>query len=133
MPIDYQESVTGVGADDLAGFFDGWPQPPSAESRLALLRGSSEVIVARESESGAVVGFITAVGDGVLCAYIPLLEVLAAYRGQGIGSELVRRMLARLEPLYMIDLLCDRELQGFYRRLGFSEATGMMRRDRAAL
>ncbi len=131
--ITYQDSIEGVGVGDLVGFFEGWPQPPPVQTHLAALRGSSEVVVARDSKSGAVVGFVTAVGDGVLSAYIPLLQVLPDYRGRGIGSELVRRIIGCLAPLYMIDLLCDEDLQGFYRSLGFENATGMMRRDREAL
>jgi predicted N-acetyltransferase YhbS len=65
----------------------------------------------------------------VLSAYIPLLEVLPAYQGQGIGSELVRRMLAKLADLYMVDLLCDPGMQPFYERLGMRPTTGMLRRN----
>ncbi len=61
----------------------------------------------------AVVGFITAISDGLLAAYVPLLEVRPEYRGRGIGSELVRRMVGRLEDLYMVDLVCDPELESF--------------------
>lgn len=67
--------------------------------------------------------------DGVLSAYIPLLEVLPEAQRQGIGSELTRRMLASLDHLYMVDLLCDRDVQPFYARLGMHEATGMMKRN----
>ena len=70
------------------------------------------------------VGFITAISDGFWAAYIPLLEVKPAWRGQGIGSELVRRMLAQLSAYYMIDVLCDPEVQGFYERQGLVPATG---------
>jgi GNAT superfamily N-acetyltransferase len=41
------------------------------------------------------VGFITAITDGVLTTYLPQLEVLAEYRGQGIGSALVERTHVR--------------------------------------
>ena len=54
----------------------------------------------------------------MLSAYVPLLEVLPEYRGQGIGTELMRRLLARLEHLYMVDLSCDAELEPFYEPLG---------------
>ena len=65
----------------------------------------------------------------------PHLEVLPAYQGRGIGSELVRRMLARLDDLYMVDLVCDPELQPFYARLGLRPAAAMVLRryERQAL
>jgi len=117
--IGYSDRLEGVEPRHLEGFFVGWPSPPSPERHLALLRGSAAVEVAHEREERRVVGFVSAVSDGVLSAYVPLLEVLPDYGGQGIGSELVRRLLAQLEGLYMIDLSCDAELEPFYRRLGF--------------
>jgi hypothetical protein len=33
-----------------------------------------------------VVGFITAISDGVLTAYVPFLEVLPAHRRQGVAN-----------------------------------------------
>jgi len=73
-------------------------------------------VLARDGEGGLVLGFVTAISDGVLSAFIPLLEVLPERQGQGIGSELVRRILAELEDFYMVDLVCDPELEPFYRR-----------------
>jgi hypothetical protein len=46
--IEYTESVDGVAARHLVGFFVGWADPPSPERHLALLRGSDDVILARE-------------------------------------------------------------------------------------
>jgi GNAT superfamily N-acetyltransferase len=74
-------------------------------------------------------GFITAVSDGVSCDYIPHLEVLSAYQGQGIGTELIRQMLAKLRHLYMIDLVCDPALRPFYARLGMHTVVGMVMRN----
>ena len=51
------------------------------------------------------VGFVTAISDGVLSAFIPLLEVLPEWQGPGIGTELVRRILAELEDFYMVSRL----------------------------
>lgn len=134
MRIVYRDSVEGITPGQLAGFFVGWPNPPSPETHLRLLHGSDFVVLAMdEAHDGGprVVGFITAITDGVLSAYIPLLEVLPQYQGRGIGGELVRRMLARLDHLYAADLLCDPELQPFYARLGLRPAVGMLARNYA--
>jgi ribosomal protein S18 acetylase RimI-like enzyme len=127
--IEYGHTADGITERQLGGFFENWPQPPSRETHLRLLRASDQIVLAVDAESGDVVGFITAVSDGILSAYIPLLEVRADHRGRGIGRELVRRMLARLERLYMVDLTCDAALQPFYRAAGMQKAVGMSIRN----
>jgi GNAT superfamily N-acetyltransferase len=129
--VEYLTSVEGVEPRQLVGFFEGWPSPPSPERHLAILRGSSHVVLA--AEGGEIIGFVTAVGDGALAAYIPLLEVRRGWRGKGIGGELVRRMLTRLEGYYMVDIVCDPELIPFYERFGMTPLAGMARRNRSAL
>ena len=127
--IRYQTTLEGISPAMLTGFFVGWPTPPSPEAHLRLLTGSQAVVLAIDEDAGTVVGFITATSDGVLTAFIPLLEVLPAYQGAGIGSELVRRMIAQLDGLYAVDLACDDDLVPFYERLGFAPGRAMLRRD----
>ena len=131
--VVYTTDVAGVDLADLGGFFVGWPVRPSPERHLEILRGSDYAVLARSSTDGRVVGFVTAISDGVLSAFIPLLEVLPEWQGHGIGSELVRRILAELEDFYMVDLVCDPELEGFYRRFELTLLAGMGRRRRALL
>lgn len=123
--IEYATNLAGVQPEHLHGFFEGWPDPPSPERHLATLKGSHRVVLARERGSPQIVGFATAISDGVFAAFIPLLEVLPAHRGRGIGSELVRRLLADLDDLYSIDLACDPPLRPFYERFGMRPLTGM--------
>ena len=126
--VAYTTSLAGVTAEHLrGGFFEGWPNPPTPDTHLRILRGSSQVVLAWDA--GQVVGFINALSDGVLTAYLPLLEVLPSYRGQGIGGELVRRMVAELGPIYAIDLLCDELLVPYYQRLGMVAVRGMVIRN----
>lgn len=127
--IFYTDDPSGTRPAQLRGFFEGWPDPPSPTMHLRLLRASDAVMLAKEELDGQVVGFATAISDGVLAAYIPLLEVLPSHRRQGIGSELIERLLRKLDHLYMIDLLCDPSNQPFYERLGMRRATGMMIRN----
>jgi ribosomal protein S18 acetylase RimI-like enzyme len=130
--IEYSTDASGVKPEHLTGFFVGWPKPPSPERHLEILRGSSHVVLARDGAQ--VVGFVTAISDGAISAYIPLLEVLPDRQGRGIGSELVRRLLAQLDGLYMVDLCCDEDVVPFYERLGLQRwDAGMGVRNRTVL
>ena len=111
----------------LNGFFVGWPNPPSNEVFLKLLKGSYRVVLAVEDKR--LIGFISAVSDGVLSSYIPFLEVLPEYQSKGIGKELVSKMKEQLSHLYMVDLLCDQALVSYYEKLGMMPATGVMIRN----
>jgi ribosomal protein S18 acetylase RimI-like enzyme len=119
--------MDSVGPDALHGFFEDWATPPSQEEHHAVLTAATHVVLALDRRS--VVGFVNALSDGILAAYIPLLEVLPAYRGRGIGTELVHRLLDDMGPLYMVDVLCDASVFPFYERLGFSRASGGMIRN----
>jgi ribosomal protein S18 acetylase RimI-like enzyme len=124
----FQKSIENITPDMLTGFFEGWPHPPSTEKHLELSK-SYRVIFAIDEISDRVAGFINAISDGVLTAYIPLLEVLPEYRNHGLGSQLVSKMLGELKHLYMIDLMCDDDLQEFYEKNGMFKASGMVFRN----
>lgn len=127
--VEYRASLAGVGPDALGGpFFVGWPAPPSPETHLRILEGSDRIVLALD-EDDRVIGFITALTDGVLSAFIPLLEVVETRQGEGIGSELVRRLITELGDLYIVDAMTDPDIVSFYERLGFVPATGVARRD----
>lgn len=129
MPVYYTDSLKGILPSQLQGFFVDWPNPPDPETHLKILQNSQEVIVAVDAETQQVVGFINALSDGVLMAYLPLLEVLPAYQDQGIGRELLRRMLEKLRNLYAIDLVCDEDLSVFYEKAGFRRGRAMLLRE----
>lgn len=68
-------------------------------------------MAAVDSTTGRVVGFVAAISDGVLTAFLSWLEVLPDYQGRGIGTRLLSRMLTELDHLYSVDLICDPELR----------------------
>jgi GNAT superfamily N-acetyltransferase len=127
--IRYTDRLDAVGPNHLQGFFTGWPDPPSPSTHLRILQGSDHFLLAIDSDTGDVVGFVTAITDGISCAYLPHLEVRPDHRGRGVGTELVRGMLERLDNLYMIDLVCDENLRPFYERLGFQPSQAMIVRN----
>lgn len=127
--ISYIDSAKNITEDKLEGFFEGWTNSPSPKTHLKLLKNSDKVVLAIDDKKRKVVGFVTAISDEILSAYIPFLEVLPEYRGKGIGEELMRRMLKKLNGIYMIDTICDEELQAFYEKFGMRKAIGMIIRN----
>jgi predicted N-acetyltransferase YhbS len=66
-------------------------------------------------------GFVPRVSRGRTPAPASTLIAVAveySYRRRGIGTELVRRVLAGLAGFYSIDVVCDPELRPFYERFG---------------
>ena len=124
--IEYKYDVLNITADDIEPFFEGWREKPEPMKRLSILKNSDYVIVAMDG--ARMIGFINAISDKTLAAYIPLLEVVSEYRKQGIGTELAKRMFEKLKDYYMIDLCCDENLEGFYKKLGMSKVSGMIKR-----
>ena len=137
--MEYTNKIDKITADMLCtelegGFFVGWPNPPSPEVHLEILRRSHTAWVAIDTtkKPAQVVGFVNAVSDGILTAYIPLLEVRPQYQGCGIGGELMRRILDELSDLYMIDIVHDKELAAFYAKFGAFQAHASVFRNYAA-
>lgn len=127
--LRYQETCEGVTPEQLTGFFTHWRNPRPPEDHLAILQGSGYVVLAVDEQSGHVIGFVTALTDGVQAAFIPLLEVLPDYRGHGVGSELMRRVLELLGDLTAIDLTCNPDMQSFYARFGMKPSVGAVLRN----
>ena len=127
--IEYINSLEDITPDNLKGFFVNWPNPPSQTKHYKILEKSSYFWVAVDKQTGNVVGFITAISDEVIASYIPLLEVLPEYQGKGIGKKLMQNMLLTLGKFYMIDLLCDQDVQGYYDKFDMIKSQGMVFRN----
>ena len=126
--IAYKQYSAAMESVEIAdGFFDGWPNPPSKAVHRKILLGSYLSVVAIDNER--IVGFINVVSDGVLSAYIPLLEVVETYQGQGIGSRLVEEALAATKEFYMIDVACDDDVVPFYERFNMIRGNAMSLRN----
>lgn len=125
--ITLADTASRVQPQDLSGFFVGWPDAPSNERRLEIVEAADMVVVAYQGDR--LVGFITALTDGVFAASIPLIEVLPDLQASGVGRRLLERMLERLQDCYMIDLACDDDVVGFYERNGALRLNAMVWRN----
>jgi ribosomal protein S18 acetylase RimI-like enzyme len=130
--IAYRTEQSAIDIAQLAHLFTtaGWGWRAADLTKLAqLVEGSRYVVSAHDEER--LVGFARAISDGVTNAYVSTVAVLPEYRGRGIGAELVKRLLEGRETIRFV-LHAASSAQGFYRKLGFEDATDMLRRDRRA-
>jgi ribosomal protein S18 acetylase RimI-like enzyme len=124
--IKYISTLQGLKPNDFNGFFVDWKKPLSVLQQINILKNSTYFILAYDTEKSRVVGFINALSDKVNFAFIPLLEVLPEYQNQGIGSNLLKKMLEKLKNYQCIDLTCDIEMQGFYEQFNMIKSHGMV-------
>ena len=124
----YSEEFQQIEIAD--GFWEYWPNHPNKVTHRQILMNSYKAIVA--IADGEIIGFITIISDGIISAYIPLLEVIPSYRGQGIGRRLVELAMKEMENIYMVDLACDSNLVDFYQKFGMNKTNAMIKRNYAS-
>lgn len=129
MMIEYIDTLDNLEAFLLEGFCDGWKKPLSTVQLSAVINNSTFKVLAVDLSEKKVVGIITALSDQVNWAFIPYIEVLPTYQKQGIGRELMHRMLAKLNHINCIDLTCDPDMQAFYEKFGMLKSEGMVIRN----
>lgn len=92
-----------------------------------MMQGTDRTVVAWDEER--VVGFARALCDGVSNGYLSLVAVAEDRRGQGIGRELVRRLMGD-DPDITWNLRAGRGSEGFWRKMGFAVSEIAMERTR---
>lgn len=125
--ITYSHSLDAVTDADLTGLLAHWDFIPPNGTLLAMLHSSTHVILARDESSSTLCGYITALSDDVVCAYISALEVRPAFRHQGIASALITQMTNQLQT-YGTYLSCAPNMAAFYEAQGFKQTVGMSKR-----
>jgi N-acetylglutamate synthase-like GNAT family acetyltransferase len=100
----------------------GWQQRVADEARFQrMIRGANRTVVA--VENGRVVGFARALFDGASNGYISTVAVAADCPGQGIGRELVRRLMDVDDPANITWVLrAGRGSPGFWEKMGFRKS-----------
>ena len=97
-----------------------WSSAEKPELLLKALIGSHSLVTAWAGPR--LVGLGNAISDGHLVVYYPHLLVDPEYQGRGIGTELMRRLLARYEGFHQHVLLADGRAVEFYMKCGFVRA-----------
>lgn len=140
MGVEYRENA--LTAEALAGLRnqEGWSHTRIDQAQKAL---ENTLYSVAAFAGGQTVGMGRLVGDGVLIWYIQDVIVLPEYRHGGVGSTIVRQLVAYAKAHSMpgtnvaIGLMSAKDKEPFYEKLGFylrpndREGSGMMMRVKA--
>ncbi len=105
-----------------------WARGRSRETVERLVRTADRVVGLYDGDRQ--IGFARAESDGVAFAYLADVYVLTAYRGRGLGVELVREIVENGQYAGCKWLLHTGDAHELYRKLGFGPPTErLMERD----
>lgn len=97
-----------------------WSSGQKPEQLQRALANSHTLITAWDGR--LLVGLGNAISDGHLVVYFPHLVVRPSHQRQGIGREILTRLLARYEGFHQQVLIADQNAISFYRACGFQRA-----------
>jgi GNAT superfamily N-acetyltransferase len=96
---------------------------PATEADLTAVLAAGPAVAAWDGDE--LVGFVRALSDGHLVAYVEDVIVHARCRNQGVGSALVARLLAELAAVAVVNLVCAPGTVPFYEHLGYRPRAGV--------
>ena len=124
------EFVTEVREEEIIELYRAagwWKDDPAWRAQLGpMVRGSFLFLAALSEPGRRMVGMARVLSDGVSDAYIQDVTVLPAWRGRGIGRELVRRLTEHCaaQGLSWIGLVAEPGTQTFYGSIGYAPLVG---------
>lgn len=131
VPFEVSYGAEGVRVPALTELFAGaWWASRRAEGDVRrMLAGSDVVVAVVERASGRLVGFARVLTDGVYLAMVLDVVVAPEVRGRGVGAMVMEAVLGHpsVAGVASVELVCQPELVGFYRRWGFTERVGRSR------
>jgi GNAT superfamily N-acetyltransferase len=96
-----------------------WARGRPFETQERLVREAARVVGLYHD--GCEIGFTRAASDGVVFAYLADVYVLPEFRGQGLGTELVRFTVGAGPLMDLRWLLHTADMHSLYEKVGFSK------------
>jgi len=99
-----------------------WGKRADDPDQVAGIVAGSHLFMVAQTE-GIIIGMGRAISDGKSDAYIQDVTVQAEFRGRGIGTGIIDRIIRHLrqDGIEWIGLIAERGSHGFYSRLGFKK------------
>ena len=97
-----------------------WSAAEKPELLHSALLNSHSLVTAWDDTT--LIGLGNTISDGYLVVYYSHLLVLPDYQGRGIGSRLMRMLMAHYQGFHQHILVADGRALDFYRKCGFQRA-----------
>jgi aralkylamine N-acetyltransferase len=100
-----------------------WNGEDNPELVLRIIQGSHCFMVVQDDRE--IVGMGRSISDRTSDAYIQDVTVKKKFRGQGIGTHIIRMIINRLQTdgVFWIGLIAEKGSHGFYETIGFKPMT----------
>ena len=118
--LELDDAKERVDLDEVHRFLSEeayWAKGRQREVQERLVREAARVVGLYDNARQ--VGFCRAATDGVSFVYLADVYLLPAYRGRGLGEELVREMVERGPLAGLRWLLHTTDMHALYRKVGF--------------
>lgn len=128
MPITYEINAHLAAAEVCAlTVLVGWPDPALHGLDLVQKVWNEAPATVAAHDGNKLVGICRAMWDGGIMAFVRSVVVHPEYQHQGIGRELLQRLLAELERLHVehISLWATEGTAEFYEQFGFKPRVGV--------
>jgi len=125
--VDYSFERT-VKPEQLQVLFQqtDWAEDRSIEGIQTMLEGTAVVLGAYEDDR--LIGFARTITDGIYRGLIDDLVVEESRRGEGVGTELMKKLIEKLKEVGIEELFlrCGPDVVSFYQRHGFKITRGVV-------
>ncbi len=125
MTLDWTDSLVGVDWHELVALYRAAPLGEKDAQRLSVAFGNS-LYRCFVRDAGKLVGVGRVLADGVDCAYICDVALLPSHQGQGLGKQIVARLLELSRGHRKIILYAVPGKEDFYRQFGFRRMSTAM-------
>lgn len=121
MNIEYKD-IHDFKKEDLQELFLSveWSSGHYPEKLVIAMKNFEKVYTAWDGEK--LVGFICAMDDGIMTAYVHYLLIRPEYQHMGIGKKLVEMMKEAYRDYLRVVIVAYNEELGFYESCGFEKA-----------
>lgn len=125
MPLVWSDSIDDLDWNELSALYHAAPlgNKNRADLKTAFTNSRFRCLV---YDAGKLIGVGRALADGVDCSYICDVALLPSHQGNGIGKQIVARLVNLSAGHKKIILYAVPGKEAFYKKLGFKRMTTAM-------